>query len=97
MPKSQKNYLYWFLLMVLICSGMVGGGYFCYVSAVASVVLMAAVIVFLVRTGGFRISFDWNLAAIAVLACGYFVVCLWAVDSGMALMGAVKCWRRGSV
>ncbi len=90
MPKSQKNYLYWFLLLVLVCSGMVGGGYFCYVSAAASVLLMLAVVVFLVRRGGFRISFDWNFVAIAVLACGYFVVCLWAIDSGMALMGAVK-------
>ena len=90
MTKSQKDYLYCFLLMVLVCSGMAGGGYFCYVSAVASVVLMAAVVVFLVRTGGFRISFDWNLVAIVILAFGYFAACLWAVDSGMALMGGVK-------
>lgn len=90
MAKSQKNYLYVFMLMVLVCSGMVGGGNFCYVSAVESVLLMAAVVVFMVRTGGFRLSFDWNLVAIAVLVVGYFVVGLWAVDSGMALMGGVK-------
>lgn len=90
MPKSQKNYLYWFLLMVIVCSGVAGGGYFCYVSAVASVVLMSAAVCFLVRTGGFSISFDWNLVAIAVLVFGYFAVDLWAVDSGMALMGGIK-------
>ncbi len=90
MAKSQRNYFYLFMLVVLVCSGMAGGGYFCYVSAAASVILMAAVVVFLVRTGGFSLSFDGNFAAVAVLACGYFVVCLWAVDSGMALMGGVK-------
>lgn len=90
MPKIQKNYLYAFLLMVIVCSGMAGGGYFCYVSAAASVVLMAAVVCLLVHMGGFSMSFDWNLVAIAVLVFGYFAVGLWAVDSGMALMGGIK-------
>ena len=35
-------------------------------------------------------AWDLNMAAFAVLVFGYLLSCLWAVDSGMALMGVVK-------
>lgn len=37
-----------------------------------------------------RIAVDWNLLAFGVLAASHLLVSLWAVDSGMALLGFVK-------
>ncbi len=90
MPEGKHSYLYYFLFIILIVSGIAGGGYFCCVSAVLSIVLMIMAVCLLIRSGEFWISFDWNLAAVVTLTLGYFLAGLWAVDSGMSLMGGIK-------
>lgn len=79
-----------FLLIILTFSCIAGGGYFCWTSALLSIVLLIAIIFVLMRADTYHISCDLNLAAIAVLALGYFITGLWAVDSGMSLMGGIK-------
>lgn len=90
MPEGKHSYLYYFLFIILIVSGIAGGGYFCCVSAVLLIVLMIMAVCLLIRSGEFWISFDWNLAAVVTLTLGYFLAGLWAVDSGMSLMGGIK-------
>ena len=90
MPEGKHSYLYYFLFIILIVSGIAGGGYFCFVSAVLSIVLMIMAVCLLIRSGEFWISFDWNLAAVVTLTLGYFLAGLWAVDSVMSLMGGIK-------
>ena len=90
MSEGKHNFLYYFLVMILITSGIAGGGFFCGVSAVLSIILMVLAVCILIRSGEVLISFDVNFAAIAILTLGYFIVGLWAVDSGMSLMGGIK-------
>lgn len=90
MSEGKHNFLYYFLVIILIISGIAGGGYFCGVSAVLSIILMVLAVCILIRSGEVLISFDVNFAAIAILTLGYFIVGLWAVDSGMSLMGGIK-------
>lgn len=80
----------YFLLIVMILSGIVGGGYFCYASAAMSVLLMAAVFYQLFRVKRLQAACDINFLAFFLISGGYFLTCLWAIDSGMALMGAMK-------
>lgn len=90
MPGDKKNVLYYFGVTVIVLAGVAGGGYFCCVSSVLSILLMAMMVFILVRSDSFFISCDLNLAAVSILALGYFAVGLWAVDPGMALMGGIK-------
>jgi len=90
MPEGKHSYLYYFLFIILIVSGIAGGGYFCCVSAVLSIVLMIMAVCLVIRSGEILISFDWNFAAIVTLTLGYFLAGLWAVDSGMSLIGGIK-------
>lgn len=88
--KETQNIIYYFLSVILILSGIIGGGYFCFVSAVLSIALMTMLVYILVKTNTFFIAFDLNLVAAVCLTAGYFFVSLWAVDSQMALMGGIK-------
>lgn len=90
MTKAKQNILYYFLAFVLTLSGVAVGGYFCYVSALLSIVLMILIVYQLTRTGKFCLACDINLAAVLIVTLGYFFVGLWATDSGMSLMGGIK-------
>ena len=80
----------YFLLIVMIGCGCIGGGYFCYVSAVLSVLLLGALVYQLWCAKRLLISCDINLLAFSLISVSYFLVSLWAVDSGMSLMGGMK-------
>lgn len=86
----KQNSTACFLAILLIMTGIPGGGYFCFVSAAAGIVLMAVITCRLIWSRSFYIVFGWNLAAAVILPLGYFVVGFWAVDTGMFLLGVVK-------
>lgn len=90
MTEKLQTYLYYLLAGTLIFAGIFGGGYFCCVSASVSIVLMVVLVYLLVWQRFFLIACDMNLAAIVILVSGYFLSVLWAVDSGMSLMGGIK-------
>lgn len=88
--KIEQNKRYYFGAMLLIVTCIAGGGYFCFVSAAAAIVLMSMAAYRLIRFRSFSIACGWNLAAVVILPLGYFLAGLWAVDSGMFLLGGVK-------
>lgn len=82
--------LNYFHAAALVLAGIIGGGYFCCVSAVLSVAFLAMIVYMFLRSNTFYITCDLNLAAVVCLTAGYFLSGLWAVDSGMAFMGGIK-------
>lgn len=88
--KIKQNSTFYFMAMLLIMTGIAGGGYFCFVSAAAAIALTALIVYRLIRFPSFSLACDWNLAAAVILFLGYFAVGFWAVDSGLFLLGGVK-------
>ena len=75
---------------LLITSLVIAGGFYIWFSCIASVILLIAVLISVFREKKLVIS--RNPFGIAVLGVGfmYLLVCLWAVDRGMALFGFFK-------
>lgn len=79
-----------FLIAILAFTGILAGGYFLYAAALCSVFLWMALFWMIKRNKKLTIAWDSNMLAFTVMAAGYLITALWAVDSGMALMGFVK-------
>lgn len=75
------------LMACIVIVGILGGGYYVSVSAVTGIVLTGVLFYRMYVKKRITAAWDLNMAAFAVLVFGYL---LWAVDSGMALMGVVK-------
>lgn len=78
------------LIGMLVVTGILGGGYFGFASSIVSVLGLIFISVFLIKNQKFQISWCVSSISIYVFAIMYFVVCIWAIDQGMALMGALK-------
>lgn len=78
------------LMTCIVIVGILGGGYYVSVSAVTGIVLTGVLFYRMYVKKRITAAWDLNMAAFAVLVSGYLLSCLWAVDSGMALMGVVK-------
>ena len=85
-----ENRKHLILLGMIILSMLIGGGYFVTASALSLIPLVIIFLFFLFKEKKLKIYLDWNFIAIAVLVLGYLLSTIWAVDSGMALMGWVK-------
>lgn len=79
---------YIFFLLILV--GILGGGYFLYVSAFMTILLFPLEIYYIWKTKEIAVPLDVNFIAIFIVVMSYLAATVWAVDSGMALMGFVK-------
>ena len=89
MSVDNKKIQY-FLIGILIAGGVVGGGFFVYISAALTIAMMLFYAVIIMKSRSIRIHVDSNMLAITLIPIMYLISSLWAVDSGMALMGFVK-------
>lgn len=80
----------WILMACILIAGILGGGYYVSVSALLGIILIGILFYRMYVKKEITAAWDLNMAAFAILVCGYLVSCLWAVDSDMALMGVVK-------
>lgn len=74
----------------MIVAGILGGGYFVSVSAALGIFMLGVLFYRMYIQKKVTAAWDVNMLAFAVLVFGYLTSCLWAVDSGMALLGVVK-------
>ena len=77
----------WIFLLVI---PFLGGGFYEPVSCLCSIYLIGYLIYCQEKAGGLRLYWNLVLASTAVLAVFYGFSALWAVDTGMALLGFVK-------
>ena len=87
----EKNNM-WLTCALVIMGGIgcLGGGYFVFTSAGLTVSLLIILLLEICRSKKYIVAVDMNLLSIIVMVGMYLVVSLWAVDSGMALIGFVK-------
>lgn len=74
----------------MIAAGALGGGYFVSVSALLTVVLLGSLFYRIFTAKRITAAWDINMLAFAVLSFSLLLTGLWAVDPGMAPLGAVK-------
>lgn len=79
-----------FALIILILTGCIGGGFFIIVSAVLNMLLLIFTVLYIYQKRKVKVPADINMLAVIVVTVLYYVTTLWAVDSGMALMGGIK-------
>ena len=89
MGEEKKRNMYFYLILIAL-TGMAGGGYFVYVSAIASIVFILIQGVRSWHENIVHIPWNLNALALAVLIAGYIITPLWGIDSGMAFMGSIK-------
>lgn len=87
---TKNNATTWIMLICTTVIGLLGGGYYVSVSALADIFLLGILSYRMYFQKKVKAAWDLNMAAIAVLAFAYLIVSLWAVDSGMAVLGFVK-------
>ncbi len=75
---------------ILITSLVVAGGFYTWFSCIASVLLMAGILISVFREKRLLIIRNPFGIAVTVVAVCYLLVCLWAIDRGMALFGFFK-------
>ena len=80
----------WIMMICIIATGMLGGGYFVSVSALAVIFLMGVLFYRMYYEKKVTAAWDLNMLALTVLVFAYLIVSFWAVDSGMAILGFVK-------
>ena len=78
------------MMICIIAAGILGGGYYVSVSALISVFLLFVLFYRMYFQKKVTTAWDLNMIAFAVLVSAYLIVSLWAVDSGMALLGFIK-------
>ena len=78
------------MMICIIAAGILGGGYYVSVSALISVFLLFVLFYRMYFEKKVTAAWDLNMIAFAVLVFAYLIVSLWAVDSGMALLGFIK-------
>ena len=82
--------MYMGLIAMLVVAGILGGGYFEFASSIISIIGLLFISVLLIKNQKFQISWCVSSISVYVFVIMYFVVCIWAIDKGMALMGAFK-------
>lgn len=88
--KIKDRGIYIVLLSTILIAGVIGGGYFVFVSSFMNVIGGISVFFLLLRAKKIYISKSMTSISISLFVFMYFIVCLWAVDRGMAFMGAMK-------
>lgn len=86
--KIEVNYMIPAACMVF--SIIVAGGYFEYASAVLAIVGVAFTVYCIFKERAVSYVRDYNTIALFIFTIMYLVTAMWAVDSGMAVMGFVK-------
>lgn len=76
--------------IALLLAILLTGGFQEYVSCAVSAMLSVGLIVKIVKQKHLRVQWDLLMITACVVAFGYGVSCLWAVDSGMAFIGFLK-------
>lgn len=79
-----------FLLVCLAISLVIGGGYFLSASGLLSIVLAGGIVVTVFKNKKMKMPWDMFSLALCVAWLSFLVVSVWAIDSNMALLGAVK-------
>lgn len=82
--------MYMGLIAMLVVAGILGGGYFGFASSIVSIMGLLFISILLIKNQKFQISWCVSSISVYVFVIMYFVVCIWAIDKGMALMGAFK-------
>lgn len=80
----------YFLILLIIFTGVFGGGYFTYISTITLIPLLLILLYKVFKTKKIRIMYGWEINSIVFLIGGYLITPIWAVDSGMALTGFFK-------
>lgn len=88
--EAENRGIYTILIGMIVAAGMMGGGYFGFASSFISIIGLLFIFVLLMKNKKVRIPLCTSAISVCVFVFMYFVVCLWAVDKGMALMGAFK-------
>lgn len=88
--KIKDRGIYIVLLSTILIAGVIGGGYFVFVSSFMNVIGGISVFFLLLRAKKIYISKSMTSISISLFVFMYFIVWLWAVDRGMAFMGAMK-------
>lgn len=88
---KEKNNL-WITCAVMLMSvtGCLGGGYFVFVSAGLAIILLIVLLMEMCKSKQYILALDMNMLSLSVVTGMYLCVSLWAIDSGMAMMGFVK-------
>ena len=88
---KEKNNL-WITCAVMLMSvvGCLGGGYFVFVSAGLAIILLIVLLMDVCKSKQYILALDMNMLSLSVVTGMYLCVSLWAIDSGMAMMGFVK-------
>lgn len=87
---AKGRAVYIVLIGMILITGIIGGGYFVFASSVTTVLGLFFLFWQLVKNRKFQVSVGISSIAIYVFVIMYFLACLWAIDSGMAFMGAMK-------
>ena len=85
-----KNNINTILIVIVICSMSIGGGYFVVSSFTVLIPLALTYLLLIYTDKHIRVSVDVKFIAVVLMLGMYLVSSLWAVDSGTALMGVVK-------
>lgn len=88
--KKLQTYKNLYLPICMIMAGIPGGGYFVSVSALLTLVLIGNLFYRIFAVKRITAAWDINMLAFAVLVFSCLLAGLWAVDPGMAPLGAVK-------
>lgn len=83
----MESYLY---ILPIVFVGILQGGYFVYTSAALSAIMLIGITFYIIRNKKIYVPWDINVMAIFIVCIMYFISALWAIDSGMSLMGGVK-------
>lgn len=79
-----------FILIVMITSLILAGGFFEFVSSLLTIPLLIYLLYILQKEKKIKLPYDLNLLAITVMVFAYLLVSFWAIDSGMAIFGFFK-------
>lgn len=77
-------------IIVISISLIIAGGYFVYVSAFLDIVLIFTLLICIYKNRKVMLSTDIYGYFIFSIVSMYFICSVWAIDSGMAIMGGVK-------
>lgn len=81
-----ERWLYWLNFVVPFAYG----GFYTYLAAPFTAVLLAALCQTVRKNGKLTLYFNWNTIAVLLVVLGYFVTPLWAADKGSAVFGIIR-------
>lgn len=78
------------IIMIIVITLLFEGGYFVYVSAGISMLMVCLLLGYYVKNKNLVIPIGLTTKATSLIVISYLICSLWAIDSGMAIMGAIK-------